>query len=306
MKIALLVDSTCALPAHIRNKYDVFFVPVDYVVDDENFTDSCETADALALFESGALSRKHEVFSHAPSAERFEEHIIEVIGKGYDCVLVQTASRFQDASYENANSAAARVKQQLDGRQVVVKIMDSRTVLAGQAMMATETLRRLLKIHDESVVWAQMNKIADTVQTFVVPKDPLVALERACDRNENNVGWTHAMVANIVGLYPVICDYADSSEAVAKVWGFKKAVQKMFQHAENCIDAGLTCPIITVHIAGATSALESMPGYNELVAKAKSKKMMVIPSVASLTAGARTSVGSISVALATKERNWSV
>lgn len=306
MKTALIVDSACSLPAAIRNKYDVFFVPLDYVVDDESFTDSCETEDALALFESGALSRKHEVFSHAPSAERFQEAMIEAINNGYDCVIVQTVNRTQGATYENANSALSRVKQQLDGRDMTLRVMDSRTVFAGQAVMAAETLRRLLKLNDESLVRRQMDKISETIQTFIVPKDPLVALERSRDRNENSIGWTQAMVANVVGVHPIICNSNDSSEAIAKVWGFKKAAEKVFRHVENCIDSGLKSPIISVNVVGSISLLESLPGYQSMVVKAKSKRLMVVPSVASVAAGIYTSVGSISVALATELRDWSV
>lgn len=306
MKTALIVDSACSLPAAIRNKYDVFFVPLDYVVDDESFTDSCETEDALALFESGALSRKHEVFSHAPSAERFQEAMIEAINNGYDCVIVQTVNRTQGATYENANSALSRVKQQLDGRDMTLRVMDSRTVFAGQAVMAAETLRRLLKLKDESLVRRQMDKISETIQTFIVPKDPLVALERSRDRNENSIGWTQAMVANVVGVHPIICNSNDSSEAIAKVWGFKKAAEKVFRHVENCIDSGLKSPIISVNVVGSISLLESLPGYQSMVVKAKSKRLMVVPSVASVAAGIYTSVGSISVALATELRDWSV
>lgn len=306
MKTALIVDSACSLPAAIRNKYDVFFVPLDYVVDDESFTDSCETEDALALFESGALSRKHEVFSHAPSAERFQEAMIEAINDGYDCVIVQTVNRTQGATYENANSALSRVKQQLDGRDMTLRVMDSRTVFAGQAVMAAETLRRLLKLKDESLVRRQMDKISETIQTFIVPKDPLVALERSRDRNENSIGWTQAMVANVVGVHPIICNSNDSSEAIAKVWGFKKAAEKVFRHVENCIDSGLKSPIISVNVVGSISLLESLPGYQSMVVKAKSKRLMVVPSVASVAAGIYTSVGSISVALATELRDWSV
>jgi len=306
MKTALIVDSACSLPAAIRQKYDVFFVPLDYVVDDESFVDSCEIEDNLALFESGALSRKHEVYTHAPSTERFEEAIVEAINDGYDCIIVQTVNRTQGVTYENANSAVARVKQQIGGREITLRVMDSRTVFAGQAVMATETLRRLIKTQDERIVRRQMDKISETIQTFILPKDPLVALERSRDRNENSVGWTQAMVANVVGIHPIICNSNDSSEAVAKVWGFKKAAQKIFAHIENCIDAGVTSPIISVHVVGEVSMLEDLPGYTEMVLKAKSKKLMVIPTVASVAAGVYTSVGSISVAIASTERDWTM
>lgn len=304
MKTAIITDSACSLPAAIRKKYNVSLVPISYSIDDDRFVDECTEDNALALFASGALGRKHEVFTNAPEATDFEQAIISKIKEGYERIIVQTLNRTQGDTYNNANAGVARVKKQLDGREIVLRVMDSRTVFAGQGLMATETIRRLLRSKDESAVRRDMDKLSEKIHTFIVPKDPLTALERSRERNENSVGWTQALVATKLNIHPIICNVNDASIRMGKVWGFQKAAQALFKHACKRIELGLLCPIMTINYCGPLDELEAMPGYSELQDKAKAEKIMLIPSVGSLAGGIYTSVGSLSLAMATEPHEW--
>lgn len=305
MKTAIIVDSACSLPKAMREKYDIGFVPLSYSIDEDRFVDECSEENAQAMFESGSFARKYEVHTQPPSPEDFEEAVIEKIKAGYQRIIVQTVNRTQGDTYENANSGLARAKKQLDGREnISLRVMDSRTVFAGQGLMALETIRRLLRQQDDAAVRRKMDVVSENIHTFILPKEPLIALERSRERNENSVGWTQALVANKLGIYPIICNANDSSDAVAKVWGFKKAAETLFQHVAMRIDESLLCPIVTVNYCGPLSELKALPGYRELAEKAKAKKLMLVPSVASIASGIYTSVGSLSVAIATEPHEW--
>ncbi len=304
MKTSIIVDSACSLPQALREKYNVSFVPITYSVDNESFTDACTEENAVEMFQSGVFKRKHEVHTQPPTPEDFETAIIDKIKQGYDRIIVQTVNRTQGETYNNANAGVARVKKQLDGRDITLRVMDSRTVFAGQGLMAIETIRRLLKNSDEAAVRRTMDKISEKIHTFILPREPLIALERSRQRNENNVGWTQALIANKLGIHPIICNVNDSSHSVSKIWGFKKAAKAIFDHVSERIDAGLLSPIITVNFCGTMEELEALPGYAELTLKAKRAKLMLVPSVASLAGGIYTSVGSLSVAVATEEHEW--
>ena len=305
MKTAIIVDSACSLPKVLREKYDVSFVPISYSIDDGRFVDECNEENAEAMFESGSLSRKHEVNTQAPSPEDFESAIINKIKNGYQRVIVQTVNRTQGDTYDNANAGLVRAKRQLDGREnIVLRVMDSRTVFAGQGLMAIETIRRLLNGKDEPVVRRQMDKISEKIHTFILPKELLVAIERSRERNETSVGWAQALVANTVGIHPIICNVNDTSSAVTKIWGFKNAAHTLFQHVIRRMDESIVCPIVTVNYCGPISELKALPGYGELSLAAKRNKIMLVPSVASIASGIYTSVGSLSIAIATDAHEW--
>ena len=304
MRTAIIVDSACSLPPAFCEKYNVTMVPLHYSIDNERFTDNGSEQDALALFESGALGHKHEVNTNAPTAQAFEQAIIKKIKQGYQRIIVQTVNRTQGDTYANATAGVARVENQLDGRAITLRVMDSRTVFAGQALMAAETIRRMLKADDEAAVRRTMDKLSQKIHTFILPKEPLVAWQRARERNENSVSWTQAMIANKLGVHPIICNVNDTSSSVAKIWGFNKAAKKLFAHVGSCIDNGSLCPIITVSYCGPMSDLKALPGFSDLVAKAKANKIMLIPSVASVASGIYASVGSLSVDVATEDHDW--
>ncbi|ACR11974.1 DegV family protein [Teredinibacter turnerae] len=304
-KTAIILDSACSLPNEVCARYGISFVPLTYTVNRVEYTDPCDQSQALLAFATGQFDRKNTVFTSAPSSDAFEKAIQRKLNAGYDTIIVQTVNRTQGETYLNANTAVTRIQKQLGDRKAVIRVMDSRTVFAGQGLLAVETVRRLLKGDNEDDVRRKMNKLSSLIHTFIVPRSPLTALERSRERNEKNVGWTQALVASTLGIHPVICNTNDSSAAVGRVWGFEKAVSAVFAHACDRIEAGLYSPIITLTYAGAVEELRTLPGYASLSQLAKQKKVKLIPAVASMAAGIYTSVGSLSLAVATAPHNWS-
>lgn len=88
--------------------------------------------------------------------------------------------------------------------------------------------------------------------------------------------------------------------------GFEKAASQLFNHVAERINGGhVLSPIITVNYGGSVDELKALPGYAELKAVADSKKMMLMPSVMSIAGGIYTSVGSLSLGIATEPHEWS-
>ncbi len=220
-------------------------------------------------------------------------------------MIVQTLNRTQGETYKNANTAVSNVKRTLQDKSVNVRVMDSRTVFAGQGLMAIETVRRLMKEKSEDIARRKMDVLSEKIHTFVIPKDLILARARSVKRGEHNISKTAAYVANTLGLHAVVCNMNDSSYKAATIRGFEKAAKALFDHARSRIAAGLYSPIIIVNYAGSLDVLRSLPGYRELEQAAKAKKIMLIPSVASIICAVYASPGSISLALATEPHEWS-
>jgi len=301
---AIIVDSACSLPKTVCDKYNIAFAPLAFNVGGKTTIDQCNDNNALKLFASNQFSRKYKVFTTAPTVKDFERAIAKKLKQGYKQVIVQTVNRTQGDTYVNANAAVARLSEHIAGKGISLKVMDSRTVFAGQGLMAIETIRRLAQESNYDKTRRKMNKLSEKIHTFIIPKSPLIALERSRERNENNVGWGQAMLANTLGIHPIICNANDSSQAVGKVWGFEKAVSILFDHTRSRIDAGLYSPIVTISYAGPLSTLQALPGFTTLHQHAAKKKVRLVCSVASLAAGIYTSVGSLSLAMATDEHQW--
>ncbi|TVZ40695.1 DegV family protein with EDD domain [Alteromonadaceae bacterium 2753L.S.0a.02] len=304
VKTAIIIDSACSLPKQVCDKYGITFVPLTYNVNGTAFSDACDPAQALLTFASGQFDRKNKVFTSAPSSKDFEKAIVAKIKQGYANIIVQTVNRTQGDTYINANEAVGRLKQKLDGKKIALKVMDSRTVFAGQGLMAIETIRRFMKEKSEEEARRKMDKISTKIHTFIIPRSPLVALERSRQRNDTSVSWAQALVASTLGIHPIICNVNDNSSAVGKVWGFEKAADALFNHACTRIEAGLYSPIITVSYGGSVEELRALSGYATLSKLVSERKLKLVPCVASIAAGIYTSVGSLSLGIATDSHSW--
>lgn len=304
--MAVIVDSTCNLPPSVLQKYKISRVPLSYIVDGHLAADPCDDEAILRLFKSGKFNRKYEVTTKPPAPEDFARCIIKRIKEGYKSIVVQTVNRLQGDTYNHANIGASLVKKKLgDQQDIQIRVMDSRTVFAGQGLMVAETVRRMSNGHDPVKVRRQLDDLSTKIHSFVLPKSPLVALERAKTRNEKAVGWGQAFVANALGIHPILCIVNDSSYLAAKVFGFKNAAKQLFDHASKRIEDGkLLSPFITINYGGSIHQLKSLPGYEELSETAKRHKVTLIPAVMSLAGGIYTSVGSISLAMATDSHEW--
>ena len=305
-KMSVIIDSSCSLPTNLINKYHIKRVPLRVSIDGEELVDPCDAAQTLTLFKSGKLSKKHVVTTSPPSPEDFENAITESIEEGSKMVVIQTVNRAQGETYNNANVAVSSIRRKLGDkhREAAIRVMDSRTVFAGQGLMVSETIRRILSGQDPSEVRRLMDNLSSKIHTFVLPREPLLALERAQKRNEKAVGWTQVVVAKALGIHPILCIVNDSSYLAAKGFGFQKSAKQLFNHAKKQIEKGLSCPFVVINYAGSMQELKSLPGFDELKQCADEHKVQLVPSVMSIAGGIYTTVGSLTLALACEPHDW--
>jgi DegV family protein with EDD domain len=304
LKTAIIVDSVCSLPETLLDKYHIHRVPIRISIDGKEFVDPCSQAEALSLFEAGKLDRKHQVSTLPPSPDDFTRVILQAVDAGAEQVFVQTVNRMQGDTYNHANLGVSAAIQLIGDKKVTVRVMDSRTVFAGQGLMVAETLRRLLGQADANTVRRLMDSLSSKIHTYVLPKSPLLALERAQKRGEKAVGWAQAFIANTIGVHPILCIVNDGSYRAAKIFGLAQAMHQLFLQAEAQIMKGLLSPIVVINYAGPLSDLKKMPSFNRLEARAHQHKVQLITSVMSLAGGIYTSPGSINLALMAEPHPW--
>ncbi|TGG93967.1 DegV family EDD domain-containing protein [Natronospirillum operosum] len=305
-RVAVVVDSVCALPPQFMRDFHIFQVPINISIDGEHFADPCDDQASLRLFRSGRLSRRHKVTTEAPSVAAFAGLLRQLIEQGYEHIWIQTLNRMQGLTYEQANQAAADVARQLEPpRKVFIRVMDSRTVFAGQALLAAEAVRRLQTDEDPVRMRRELDYMSSFVHTFVAPREPLVALERSRTRGERAVKWTQALVANTLGIHPILCIVNDQSYQVDRIRGFNNAAAGIFQHLQTRVETThLLSPVVTVNYSGSLSELRELPGYASLEEACRVRHLQLIPAVAGLAGGIYGSVGSLMAAIATEPHEW--
>lgn len=305
-KVALVVDSVCALPPQFMRDYHIYQVPIGIEINGEPFSDPCHDQQALALFQSGRLARKNSVTTSAPTVEAFQNILWKLVDEGYEYIWIQTVNRGQGLTYDHANEAASTVTRRMTPtRKAVIRVMDSRTVFAGQALLAAETVRRLQTDEDPVAMRRALDVMSAKVHTYVVPRSPLVALERSKTRGERSVKWSQALVANTLGIHPILCVVNDNSERVAKIRGFAAAADAVFSHVEGRIESEqILAPMITVNYSGPLTELRALPAYSRLADTCAKHHVQLISNIASIAGGVYGSVGSLMVGVATPAHTW--
>ncbi|WLD57341.1 DegV family protein [Salinispirillum sp. LH 10-3-1] len=305
-QVAVVVDSVCALPPQFMRDFHIHHVPITININGSQFPDPCDDRVALEHFESGVLTRKNQVSTEAPSVETFQRLLWQLIDEGYQYIWIQTVNRMQGLTYDHANEAAASVTRRMTAqRKAVIRVMDSRTVFAGQALLAAETVRRMQTNEDPVAMRRELDKLSNNVHTYVVPRSPLVALERSKTRGERGVKWSQALVANTLGIHPILCVVNDGSHQADKIRGFEKAAQAVFGHVSTLVSEGrLLAPIVTANYSGKLEELRSLKGFAELKAACAREGVQFISNVASLSGGIYGSVGSLMVAAAAEPHEW--
>lgn len=299
-KAAVVVDSGCTLPPQFLHDFHIVRVPIQVQIDDQVFPDPCDDQRCLALFQGDTLDRKHRISTDGPTQVAFEEALHELIDAGFQSIWVQTLSRDQGMAFERASAAVARVNDRLPAAgDVSIRLMDSRSVLAGQALLAAETVRRLQFGEHGDRLQRTLDQLTRQVHTFVLPRDPRVAADRLRTRGERAVQWSQALIASALGIHPLICLSGDQSYQIARTRGFEHAAEGLFRHVQACIESDqLSSSVITVQYAGSLTALRELPGYVALEEAAKVRKLQWIPSVASLAGGIYASSGSLMISVA--------
>ena len=306
-KIAILTDSSCTLPPAIMEKYHVRRVPLSISIDGKAIEDPATEEETLRILRSGKLSRKNKIITEAPSVHTFEKHMVDAIQDGFNKIIIQTINRMQGKAYANANIAVFNIRRKFgdQAKNISIRVMDSRTILAGQSLLLSETIR-CINSSDTNLteVRRRMENFTSDIQAYVIPREPLTALERSRQRNRKARGWLRAFVGDTLGICPVMAIANDSLDIASVAFGFEKSASQMFAQAIRKIEDGLLSPIITLSYGGPLRELKALPGYAELSYTAKRHNVQLLPSIMSVVGGIYISAGSLSIAMASKGDIW--
>ena len=132
--IRVVTDSAADLPAALAQKYDIRIVPLDVrlgqwgpeemrLIDPAEFWRRCAMTDALPE-------------TSAPSPGAFAQSFAQAADDGCDGVVCLTLSSGLSSTYQAACAGAEEVRGRID-----VRVVDTRTVTLGQAMVVLEAAR---------------------------------------------------------------------------------------------------------------------------------------------------------------------
>jgi DegV family protein with EDD domain len=198
MKIKILSDSTCDLPAQLLEKYNISLVPLTVVKDGKEYKDGI-TITPANIFEHVAAGGELCSTSAANIGEYTD--IFEKYAGEYDAVIhINLGSGFSTC-YQSACLAA----EEFDN----VRVIDSKNLTAGQGFVVLKACELAETMEDLDAIVEELRAFTEKVEvSFVVDKLDYLVKGGRCSS-------AAALGANLLGLKPCI-EVKDGKMSVVK------------------------------------------------------------------------------------------
>jgi DegV family protein with EDD domain len=314
MKIGLVVDSSCDLPRSFFEKDGVELMPTTLKIGDRLFEDRRNELQTIS-FHSQQLEQKTDIVAESfPfSSEQIEELFLNKLVRKYDHVFCLTVMQSRSKIFENATKASfsilnkypqVRREAGIEGRFSLV-VINSCNIFTGSAVLAAEVVRMINADAPVSVIDQHIRNMVQHTYCYMVPPDLQHIYKLASKRGDKSINWAGFMLGSMLDIKPILLGHMDETGPVAKMRGFDSAVETMLGNATRAVEAGLMAPGICIGYGGDPAVVQEMPGFPRLKAAAAKAGVAIHIAPMSITAGAFTGPGCLTVAFVSDKHTFS-
>jgi len=189
--IRVVTDSAADMPAALAQKYDIRLVPLDVrlgqwgpeemrLIDPAEFWRRCAMTDALPE-------------TSAPSPGAFAQSFAQAADDGCDGVVCLTLSSGLSSTYQAACAGAEEVRGRID-----VRVVDTRTVSLGQAMVVLEAARAAAATGQLDAAEAAARSAVPNIRVFAA----LDTMDNV--RKSGRIGAAKALMGSLLSIKPIV------------------------------------------------------------------------------------------------------
>ncbi len=309
-KIGLVIDSACDLPRSFIEQQGLEIMPVVLHFGNMTFKDMRDPEQTMDFYRRFVAEKDLEISTTPLSTKAIRDLFLDQLVLKYDRVLVITVSSRRSPVFENATQASFMILSGYKERrraagldeQFGLRVIDSKTLFTGQAVVVYEALRVVRG--QEDIMFDKLRQHVESfsqhVHAYVVPQDLFYVRTRAHQKGDKSVSWFKYQMGTMFDIKPILKSYRGETEAIDTVRGYDNAVHKLFGMAIEAIEHGLLSKVVCMSYAGNPEEVKSFPGYSDFIQCAMSNKVETLLSVMSTTAGIHVGPGAFSLAYASK------
>ena len=310
-KIGIVIDSTCDLPRSFIDQNSLEIMPVMMRFGHMNVKDLRDPEQTMDYYRRFVADKNLEITTTPLSTKAIRDLFLDQLVLKYNRVLVITVSSNRSATFENATQASFMILSGYKERrraagldeQFGLRVIDSKTLFTGQAVIVYEALR--MSRGPEEILFDKLRQHVESfsqhVHAYVVPQDLFYVRSRAQQKGDQSVGWFKYQMGSMLDIKPILRAYRGETESVANARGYENAVNKLFEMAIAAIQRGLLTKVVCMSYAGNPETVKSLPGYDEFISCAMSNKVETLLSVMSTAAGIHVGPGAFSLAYASRQ-----
>lgn len=294
-RIRLVVDSGCDIPKSTLDRYNIGLLPGLISINGEAQEDWRDPAVAQAIYQANALSLKNECTTDTPAVRDIQQWL-EELSEGYDTLLIQTISRTTSPFFETVNQAT-------NSQKIKCRLLDTKTALTGQAVLALHTSGLLRQNPPMGKLTRAIEQLSRQVHCYAIPADLVYLRERAAKKGVEQMPWLKANLGKWLGLTPIVESHLDRQWVLGTGKGINRSLGTIIDRLEELLKQDkLTSPFICASMAtGNVADLSEFSQIERLAELAHKYDKKLIRSAMSLAGGVNLGPGSVTLAFASGE-----
>ena len=313
MRIGIVVDSACDIPADFIERENITVLPVTVQIGDAVLADVRNEEATMRFLSGDTAARAFDADTTPYTVQEVHDLFLSKLVLDYDYVFCITTTRTRSGIHDNAVQASYTILNDYkpvrlaDGNNMPfsLRVIDSQNVFAAVGVLVVEAARLRAAGETPPKIRARLEHLARYTQGYMVPPDLHYLRNRIKKRGDRSVSFLSAALGTALDIKPILHCNRGETEPVAKVKGLEAATRKMFDFASKRVKDGLMTPTVSVSYGGDLADLENLPGYADLRAACSAHNVEVFESVMGLSGLVNVGKGAIVVAFAAESEKFS-
>ena len=313
MRIGIVVDSACDIPADFIERENITILPVTVQIGDAVLADVRNEEATMRFLSGDTAARAFDADTTPYTVQEVHDLFLSKLVLDYDYVFCITTTRTRSGIHDNAVQASYTILNDYkpvrlaDGNNTPfsLRVIDSQNVFAAVGVLVVEAARLRAAGETPPKIRARLEHLALYTQGYMVPPDLHYLRNRIKKRGDRSVSFFNAALGTALDIKPILHCNRGETEPVAKVKGLEAATRKMFDFASKRVKDGLMTPTVSVSYGGDLADLKNLPGYADLRAACSAHNVEVFESVMGLSGLVNVGKGAIVVAFAAESEKFS-
>lgn len=249
MKIAVLTDSTAYLSKELREKHNIYMIPLSVVFGHDVFREEIDLT--TEQFYQKVRNSESLPTTSQPAIGEFEELFANLKEDGYEAVISIHLSKKISGTYQAAVSAG----KMIEGIEVYAFDSEISTMPQGIYAMEAAIMAKQNKTPDEII--AHLEELKQTSRAYFMVDD-LSHLQRG-----GRLSGAQAIVGSLLKIKPILHFVDGEIEPFEKIRTRKKALERINNMLQDDIREKGVTRVIFIHANDEKSALQMEKQFNE-------------------------------------------